>query len=151
MLLFFYTTTRKGFVIFTCRYFKLSWNTTALSQSNCRNFSCSSIKRVIRHLCHINGPLPSSKNSLLKWGQVHNLFFVKIIFICTRMKNHFHIKGWALNFVLIQRLGRTRKWPTGALGFNFFFFHPKPVLRANVCKNRSGRGDIILKKSPQIL
>ena len=25
MLLFVYTTTRKGFVIFTCRYFKLSW------------------------------------------------------------------------------------------------------------------------------
>ena len=31
------------FVIFKCIYFKLSWNTTALSQSNCRNFSCSSI------------------------------------------------------------------------------------------------------------
>ena len=30
MLLFAYTTTRKGFVIFTCRYFKFSWNTTAL-------------------------------------------------------------------------------------------------------------------------
>ena len=43
MLLFVYTTTRKRFVIFTCRYFKLSWNTTALSQSNCRNLSCSSI------------------------------------------------------------------------------------------------------------
>ena len=43
MLLFVYTTTRKKFVIFTCRYFKLSWNTTALSQSNCRNFLCSSI------------------------------------------------------------------------------------------------------------
>ena len=28
---------------FKCRYFKLSWSTTALSQSNCRNFSCSSI------------------------------------------------------------------------------------------------------------
>ena len=28
---------------FTCRYFKLSWNTTALSQSNCRNFWCGSI------------------------------------------------------------------------------------------------------------
>ena len=27
---------------FTCRYFKLSWNTTGLSQSNRRNFSCSS-------------------------------------------------------------------------------------------------------------
>ena len=43
MLLFVYTTTRKRFVIFTCRYFKLSRNTTALSRSNCRNFSCSSI------------------------------------------------------------------------------------------------------------
>ena len=43
MLLFVYTTTRKRFVIFTSRYFKLSWNTTALSQSNFRNFSCSSI------------------------------------------------------------------------------------------------------------
>ena len=35
----------KSFVIFmiTCRYFELSWNTTALSQSNCRNFWCGSI------------------------------------------------------------------------------------------------------------
>ena len=32
---------------FTCRHFKLSWNTTALSQSNCRNFSCSSINEDI--------------------------------------------------------------------------------------------------------
>ena len=30
-------------VIFTCRYFKLNWNTSALSQSYCRNFSGSSI------------------------------------------------------------------------------------------------------------
>ena len=43
MLLFVYTTTRKSFVIFTRRYFKLSWNTTAMSKSNCRNFSCSRI------------------------------------------------------------------------------------------------------------
>ena len=27
----------KRFVIFTCRYFNLGWNTTALSQSNCSN------------------------------------------------------------------------------------------------------------------
>ena len=33
MLLFVYATTHKRFVILTCRYFKLSWNTTALSQS----------------------------------------------------------------------------------------------------------------------
>ena len=43
MLLFVHTTTPKRFDIFTCRFFKLSWNTTALSQSNCRNFSSSSI------------------------------------------------------------------------------------------------------------
>ena len=43
MLLFVYTTTCNSFVIFTCRYFKLSWNTTALSQSKYRNFSRSSI------------------------------------------------------------------------------------------------------------
>ena len=39
MLLIVYTTTRKGFVILTSRYFKLSRNTTALSQSNSRNYS----------------------------------------------------------------------------------------------------------------
>ena len=44
MLLFVYTTTRKRFVILTCRYLKLSRNTTAVSQSNHRNFSCSGIK-----------------------------------------------------------------------------------------------------------
>ena len=43
MLLFVYTTTHKGFVIFKWRYVKISWNTTALSQSNCGNFSCSRI------------------------------------------------------------------------------------------------------------
>ena len=32
-------------------------------------------------------------------------------FICMRMKNNFHIKGWALNLVLIQRPGETRKSP----------------------------------------
>ena len=45
MLLFVNTTICKTFIIFTWRYFKLSWNTTALSQSNCRNFSCSSISK----------------------------------------------------------------------------------------------------------
>ena len=47
MLLFVYTTTSKRFVIFTCRHFKLSWNTTALSQSNGRNFSCTIIIIII--------------------------------------------------------------------------------------------------------
>ena len=39
-------TLRKSLVIFTCRYFQLSRNTTARSQSNCRHFSCSSIRFV---------------------------------------------------------------------------------------------------------
>ena len=32
-------------------------------------------------------------------------------FIYMRMKNDFHIKGWAINLVLTQRPGGTRKWP----------------------------------------
>ena len=32
-------------------------------------------------------------------------------FICMRLKDDFHIKGWALNLVLKQRPGGTRKWP----------------------------------------
>ena len=35
----------KQALIFTCRYFELSWNTTALSQSNYRNFACSSMNK----------------------------------------------------------------------------------------------------------
>ena len=32
-------------------------------------------------------------------------------FICVRMKNDFHIKGWAITLVLKQRRWGTRKWP----------------------------------------
>ena len=40
----------KVFLIFTCRYLKLSWNAPALSQSNCRNFSFSSVNTLIKIL-----------------------------------------------------------------------------------------------------
>ena len=36
---------------------------------------------------------------------------MEMSFICLRVENHFHIKGWALNLVLIQRPRRTRWWP----------------------------------------
>ena len=49
---------RKRFVIFTCRYFILSWNITALSQSNCRNFSSSSIGFVQIFGCKIQDFFP---------------------------------------------------------------------------------------------
>ena len=39
----------------------------------------------------------------------YTTFLAKISFICMRMKNHFRIKGWALNLVLIQKPGGTRK------------------------------------------
>ena len=57
-----YYTTHKRFVIFTCRYFKSSWNVTTLSQSNCRNFSYSSIGIKITNI------LISSEYSLLYSG-----------------------------------------------------------------------------------
>ena len=72
-------TTGKSFVIFTHRYFKLSWNTTALSRSNCRNFSCSSIK-LKGHLRH---------EYLIKYA-----YFDKMLFrtVC------FYQWSWKLNY-----------------------------------------------------
>ena len=43
---------------------------------------------------------PSAQPFLWKWVE-----------ICMRMKNRFHVKGWSLNLVLIQRPGGTRKRP----------------------------------------
>ena len=56
-------------------------------------------------------PLPSSKNPHFQNEAKCTTFLVKMSFICTRMKSHFHIKGWALNLLLLQRPGGTRKWP----------------------------------------
>ena len=69
ILLFVYSTTRKGFVIFTSRYFKLSWNTTVLSQSNGRNFSCSSINKLISIMILVTLILTFSylKHSMGSW------------------------------------------------------------------------------------
>ena len=58
-----------------------------------------------------NRPLPSSKNPHFQSEAKCTTFLVKRSFICVRMNNHFHIKDWELNPVLIQRLGGTRKWP----------------------------------------
>ena len=55
-------------------------------------------------------PLLSSKNPHFKNEAKCTTFLVKMSFICLTMKNHFHIKGWALNLVLIERPGGTLKW-----------------------------------------
>ena len=41
-----FSTTHKRFVIFTCRYFKLSWNTLCSKPIKLQYFSCSSIKTL---------------------------------------------------------------------------------------------------------
>ena len=62
-----------------------------------------------------NRPLPSSKTPHFQNEAKCRTFLMKMSFICMRIKNHFHIKGWVLNLVLIQRLGETRKWPVASL------------------------------------
>ena len=42
-------------------------------------------------------------------------FLVKMSFIPMRLKNHFHVNGYALSLALKQRLGETRKRPVGYL------------------------------------
>ena len=54
---------------------------------------------------------PSSKNPHFQNEARCKTFLVKISFICMRMKNDFHIKGWAPTLVLKQRPRGTRKWP----------------------------------------
>ena len=58
-----------------------------------------------------NRALPSSKNSHFQNEARCTTFLVKMSFICMRMKNDFHIKGWAPILVLKQKPGGTRKWP----------------------------------------
>ena len=58
-----------------------------------------------------NKPLPRSKNPYFQNEARCTIFLVKMSFICMRMKNDFHIKGWAPTLVLKQRPGGTRKWP----------------------------------------
>ena len=48
-------------------------------------------------------------------------------FICMRMKDDFHIKGWAPTLVLKQKPGGTRKWPIGYRAFG----HTEPT--AMIC------------------
>ena len=57
-----------------------------------------------------NRPLPTSKNPHFQNEANGTTFLLKMSFIYMRMKSYFHIKGWALNLVLIQRPGGTLKW-----------------------------------------
>ena len=56
-------------------------------------------------ITHNNRPLPSSKNPHFHNEARCTTVLVKMSFICMRMKNDFHIKGWASTLVLEQRRG----------------------------------------------
>ena len=81
-------------------------------------------------------PLPTSKNTHFQNEAKCTTFLGKISFICVRMNTHFHIKGWALNLVLMQRSGGTWKWPNRSryfaiTEFNNCFISPSPNLFFN--------------------
>ena len=58
----------------------------------------------------VKRPFPSSKNLHFQNEVKCTTFLVKMSFICIRIKNHFHIKGWALHHFLIQKPRETWKW-----------------------------------------
>ena len=72
----------------------------------------------------MNGPLPSSKNPHFQNEARCTTFLVKMSIICMRMKNNFHIKGWALTLVFKQRSGGTRKWPIIGKRIKWVYLEP---------------------------
>ena len=82
-------------------------------KSGClKEVQLNSLSSVINQIGHFRVP----KNPHFQNEAKCTIFLSKMTFICMRMKNSFHIKGWALNLVLIQRPGETRKWPIGCDG-----------------------------------
>ena len=93
------------------------WSVSSLCTLQIR---CHSIYVIVR-------PLPSFKNPHFQNAPKCTTFLMKMSFICIRMKNHFHFKGWVLNLVLIQRPGETRKWPIANIWYWLSF---SPLSRA---------------------
>ena len=58
--------------------------------------------------------ISSSKNPRFQNEAKCTTFVVNMRFICMRIKNHFHINGFALSLALKQRLEATWKWPIKA-------------------------------------
>ena len=82
-----------------------------------------------------NRPLPSSTNPHFQNEARCTTFLVKMSFICMRMKNDFHINGWAPTLVLKQRAGGTQKWPS--LGFFPIHYVNLVLLETNVPLHKS--------------
>ena len=59
-------------------------------------------------LSYYDRPFPSSKNPHFQNEAKCKTFVVNMRFICMRIKNHFHINGFALTLALKQRVEATR-------------------------------------------
>ena len=79
-----------------------------LKNLHCKQINNNYTLSYCNHL-HNNRPLLSSKDPHFQNEARCTTFLVKKSFICTRIKNDFHLKGWALNLVLTQRPGGTWK------------------------------------------
>ena len=119
MLLFVYTTTRKRFVIFTCRYFKLSWNATALNQSNCRNSSCSSILTQLGGISHcLHGAFNTKGKSKKKRSHVRKYDCISVPGSCSALSIEFNCRNTKPNKSSEQRL-----FHVGKLLERHIFYH----------------------------
>ena len=97
-------------------------------------FYCMPLRKTITQrnflsLKQNNRPLTSSENPHFQNEARCTTILVKMNFICMRMKNDFHIKGWAPTFVLKQRPGELGNGLFGRLPWrtiNFFSFKKRP-------------------------
>ena len=128
----FYTTTRKRVVIFTGRYFKLSWNTTALSQSNCRNVSCNSIIRAADTENYITMPKCRTERLLRS-------FFPSTILTLNNRVCIDHISCMYDNFLFLLDLAGalTTLSSNGAFASNSLIIWPKTVSKVAIIKTKS--------------
>ena len=117
-------------VIFTCRYFKISWNTTALSQSNCRNFSCSSIKQqiFINHITFESIALLEEQDFSCQERKSRSFLPLKYLngtsFAVSHQKLRVDTSGWVpiQPFQLKQAILRTDFFLSGIYSFSLFSY-----------------------------
>ena len=88
-----------------------------------------------------NRPLPSSKNPHFQNEAKCTNLSCENEFCLQGKKNHFHIKGWAFNLVLIQRPWGTRQWPIMCPQESFFFYFHSVSIRLPIDPSPSHPGD----------
>ena len=101
-----------------------------------------SIPRIFM-ITHNNRPLLSSKNPHFHNEAWCTTFLVKMSFICVRMKNDFHIKGWAPTLVLKQRPGELGN---GLFIMQAFFFDQTFQWWGECWKYRSDKATLLALK-----